>query len=62
MTIETVALSMILAPKADRFYRAPQGGMQCQIPSSAHATALSLDNKAFSFSFIVSKRGGLGGL
>jgi hypothetical protein len=27
MTIETVALGMTVAPKADRFYRAPKGGM-----------------------------------
>jgi hypothetical protein len=27
MTIETVAICMILTPKADRFYRAPKGGM-----------------------------------
>jgi hypothetical protein len=40
----------------------PTRGTQCRIPSSAHATGLSLDNKAFCCSFIVSKRGGLGGL
>jgi hypothetical protein len=35
---------------------------QCRNPQLAHVTALRLDNRAFCLSFIVSKRGGLGGL
>ena len=42
--------------------RGGMGAIQCRKPQPAHATALRLDKRAFCSSFIVSKRGGLGGL
>ena len=38
------------------------GTMQCRKPLSVYGKTLSLENKAFCFSFIVSNSGGFGGV